>query len=238
MRRLRRLRALYAISLVLIAQFLVTTLIAMLLYDGGTDFSPQAEGYSFLYNTFSELGRVYGFDGEAKPVTQWLFTVAMVLSGTGLLISHAALPGLFRRVDVDRPYSGRKWAVAAAGLGMIVGAGFIGIGVFPTDTRTVAHYVCVYLAFTGLLPAVAVAAVALLHHPRAPRVARGIHMCFIAVLLAYLWLLWFGPSRDSQAGALIQVVGQKVIVYTGITVLTIQTATALTLLTRAVRRGG
>jgi hypothetical membrane protein len=232
------LRALYAISLVLIAQFLVTTLIAMLLYDGGTDFSPQAEGYSFLYNTFSELGRVYGFDGEAKPVTQWLFTATMVLSGAGLMISHAALPGLFRRAEDDLPYPGQRWATAAAILGMIVGAGFIGIGTFPTDTRTFAHYVCVYLAFTGLLPAVAGAAVGLLHHPRAPRVTRGVHIGFIVVLLAYLWLIWFGPSRDSQTGALIQVVGQKIIVYTGVAVLTVQTATALTLLTRAIRRGG
>lgn len=237
MRRLRRLRALYAVSLVLIAQFLVTTLIAMLLYDGGTSFSPEAEGYSFLYNTFSELGRVSGFDGEPKQATRWLFTLAMVLSGTGLVISHGAFPGLFRRAADDMPYRGRRWAMAAAGLGMIVGLGFIGIGAFPTDTQTVAHFASVYFAFTVLLPAVGVAAVALLFHPQAPTATRLVHIGFILVLLAYLWLLWFGPSRDSETGALIQVVGQKIIVYAGVVVLTVQTATALTLLTRAIRRG-
>jgi hypothetical membrane protein len=237
MRRLDRLRLLYTISLALIAQFLVTSLVAMLLYDGGTSFSPEAQGYSFIYNTFSETGRVYGFDGEAKPLTQWLFTGAMVLSGVGFIISHIAFPGLFRRAEDGAPQRGRTAARIAAILGGMVGIGFIAIGVFPTDTQRFAHYIGVYFAFTALLPAVVAAAVALIRHPRAPRHTRAVHIGFILVLAGYLWLIWFGPGRDTETGALVQIVGQKIIVYLGIAVMTFQTATALTVLTRALRRG-
>jgi hypothetical membrane protein len=237
MRRLERLRVQYTISLVLIAQFLVTSLVAMLVYDGGSSFFAEARGYSFLHNTFSELGRVYGFDGEAKPVTQRLFTGAMVFSGAGFIISHLAFPGLFRRAEDGAPYRGRTTARIAAILGGIVGIGFIAIGLFPTDTQTLAHYVGVYFAFTGLLPAVAAAAIALIRHPRAPVHTRAVHIGFIVVLMGYLWLIWFGPGRDTPTGALMQIVGQKIIVYLGIAVMTFQTATALTLVTRAIRRG-
>ena len=66
---------------------------------------------------------------------------------------------------------------------------------------------------------------------------RAVHIGFILVLMGYLWLIWFGPGRDTPTGALMQIVGQKIIVYLGIAVMTFQTATALTLVTRAIRRG-
>lgn len=231
MRHFRLLRTLYLIGLVLIAQFLVTTLVAMVVYPGGTLFDPDAESYRFLENTFSELGRVYDFRGDPKPVSQWIFTTAMVLSGVGLAAAHGAFPGLFR----EAPRSARTLSAVTAGLGAVVAVGFIGIGIFPTDVQTRVHYVSVYFAFTGLLPAVAAAAAALMLHPAVPQSARAVHLAFAAVLLGYLWLLWFGPNRETPAGAFIQIAGQKIIVYAGVLAMTVQCAVAVNRLTRRLR---
>jgi hypothetical membrane protein len=43
-------------------QFLVLTVLAMLVYPGGTIHHPEFEQYNFLYNYFSDLGRTYTFD--------------------------------------------------------------------------------------------------------------------------------------------------------------------------------
>lgn len=218
--------------MILMLQFLITTTIAMLVYEGGNNLNPRAESYEFARNTFSELGRVYAFTGEEKPLSRWLFTAAMVLSGTGLVLAHAAFPWLFRET---RP-GGRPLAASAAIIGSIVGLGFVGIGIFPTDVRTDAHYIAVYFAFTGMLPAVLATLAALFRHPRAPLLSRVIHGAFSAVLLAYLYLIWFGPPLASPDGLLLQVIGQKLIVYLGILGMTAQTAIALRRLNAQIRR--
>ncbi len=231
MGRFKLLRVVYLVAMVLIAQFLVTTLVAMLVYPGGTRFDPDAESYRFLDNTFSELGRVYDFEGNPKPLSQWIFTVAMVLSGVGLMAAHAAFPGLFQ----EAPRNARILSVVTGILGAVVGLGFIGVGIFPTDVQTRAHYVSVYFAFTGMLPAVATAAAALIQHPVVPRTAKTVHIAFLVVLLGYLWLLWFGPGPETPTGAGVQIVGQKIIVYAGVTAMAIQCGVAVNRLTRRLR---
>lgn len=213
------------------AQFIVTTLVAMLIYPGGTEFDPGTENYRFLENTFSELGRVYDFEGNPKPTSRLLFTAAMVLGGLGLALAHLAFPALFS----EAPTNARRPAHAAAVFGGIIGIGFIGIGLFPTDTHFLGHLISVYLSFTGMIPTVALGAVALHRHPNAPRISRDVHLAFLAVLAAYVLLLWLGPARGTPTGNLIQVLGQKLIVYIGLALMSFQTAVTVHVLNRRLR---
>ncbi len=213
------------------AQFFVSTLVAMFVYPGGTEFVPDAQNYRFLENTFSELGMVYDFQGNPKPLSRWLFTSAMILGGLGLGLAHLVFPHLFGETGGHA----RRLARAAAILGSIIGLGFIGIGLFPTDTNFHGHFISVYVSFTGMVPTVALAALAIRRHPQAPKVAEGAHVAFLVVLLAYVALLWFGPGLETPRGNLIQVVGQKIIVYVGLLLMSFQTAVTVRLLNRRLR---
>ena len=49
-------------------QFIFLTVIAMLIYPGGTRSDPDAPGYTFFHNFFSELGFTVTRSGAPNPV--------------------------------------------------------------------------------------------------------------------------------------------------------------------------
>ena len=200
------------------AQFVVLTLVAMLVYAGGSKFDPAAGGYAFFHNFFSDLGMTETYDGGGNTPAMLLFAYALVCVGVALVAFGFAVR---RLTDATRGPGGgpARGAPAAGGVAAVAatasGVSFVGIALTPHDLAGAAHIQFVNAAFGFLL--VFVLCLGFLEL-RAGWLWRLVVANWIyAVLLAvYVYLLFWGPLTDYERGLVIQVVAQKVIVYTSI----------------------
>ncbi len=189
----------------------------MLVYPGGTHLDPHTEGYDFLDNTFSELGRTEGYLGQEKGVSFVLFLLATLVAGAALVAFFAV-----EAAQANDAGGGRVAARAAVVFGAITGTGFAGIGLTPTDIIPAIHYVFVYTAFTAYIPATA-ALFAAWRNAAPPdysrrRVRLRTYAVFFLVLAAYLALITITPAADPRTVHLLLTSGQKMIVYVALAV--------------------
>lgn len=201
--------------------FVVLTFIAMFLYPGGTLADPNTTGYSFGQNFFSDLGRLRARNGLPNTPSAVLFTTALTLAGSGLILFFVAFRQFFRSSTLVKLLS-----TLGSGFGIIAGLYFIGVAWAPADRASHAHIQAVLGAFRAFPIAATLYTVAILgerHYPRRYAVVFGL---FAVLLGFYLLLLTQGPTLDSAQGLVIQVVGQKVIVYAAILSIVIQSAGA------------
>ncbi|NTV37918.1 MAG: DUF998 domain-containing protein, partial [Anaerolineales bacterium] len=197
--------------------FVVLTVIAMFLYPGGTFTDSTTHGYSFLENFFSELGMVRTHTGDEKTASLVLFVVAMFLAGTGMMTFFAAFQQFFRTNRFTRTLS-----LIGSGLGILSGICFIGVATAPADTNMPLHTDFVMWAFR-LFPAAILCYVLVLFREKTyPRFYALELIIFLALLIAYLLLLEFGPGIHTYTGMAIQAAGQKIIVYTSIASVMVQ----------------
>ncbi len=191
--------------------FIVCTIAAMLFYPGGTVADPTTKGYSFTQNFFSDLGRTATQSGQANTASMVLFIIAMVVVSAGLALFFIA----FTRFFVADPPN--RWlSRIAAGVACVTAACFVGVAAAPYDHFYPAHVTFVNWAFRTFPLAVALDAIAIFRTPALPRWLGWVFVAFTVLLVGYIGLLTFGPSSKTAAGEVIQVVGQKIIVYASI----------------------
>ena len=188
--------------------FVVLTLVAMPFYAGGTSADPTASGYSFFSNFFSELGLTVTRTGQPNTVSAILFFTAMVMAGSGLVLFFMAFPQFFAQSK-----SGRLLSRIGSVFGVISAVCFIGVGFTPANLYIEAHLAFVMWAFQILPLAVILYAVAILREPGYPNRYGFVFVAFAALLVLYVALIITGPDRDTSEGLMIQVIGQKAIVY-------------------------
>lgn len=191
------------------AQFVLLTVIAMLVYGGGSKFDPPAEGYAFFHNFFSDLGMTEAYGAHANTFGMVLFTYALTCVGVTL----AAFGVAVRRLPGP---SASRGACAAAVLALVAatvsGVSYVGIAFTPHDVAPIAHEQFVNAAFGFLL--VFVLCLGYLEVRAGwPRRLVVANFLYAALLAIYVYLLFWGPSTEYERGLVIQVVAQKVIVY-------------------------
>ena len=209
-------------------QFVVLTLVAMVLYPGGTVADPTTRGYSFFHNFFSDLGRTHTPAGQPNSASFLLFTVALALAGAGLILFFVASLRFF---TASRP---ARWLSRLGCLfGIASGSGLIGVAFAPADQSLGIHGWFVLLAFQAFLPAVLAFLAAILLSKGYPRRYALVYLAYAVLLAGYVILLRAGPSSATPGGLVVQAAGQKVIVYAGIGCVLIQAWGA-----RRLARGG
>lgn len=206
----------YTVTMLACGQFVILTLVAMLFYPGGTLTDPSTSGYQFLHNFFSDLGLTVSYSGAPNPISSALFITALTLAGLGLILFFLTFPHFF---TVSSGGLVLSWLGTL--FGVICGFSFIGVAFTPADRFLVRHVDFVHIAFSAFLLVVLLYSVAIYRHPSFPKAYAGVLLLFAALLAAYLWLLFFGPSAATPQGMVIQAVGQKVIVYATIVVMLI-----------------
>jgi hypothetical membrane protein len=208
-----------AFSWVMVAclQFLVLSVVAMLLYPGGTVADPMTSRYSFFQNFFSDLGRTVSPRGQPNTAAAILFATALALAGAGLALFFLASSALFAR-----PRWGRLLSRLGSAFGVLSGLCFVGVALTPADVVLEAHRWFVLTAFRAFLPAVICYTLAVLVNRCYPSRFAFVYLGFAALLAAYLVLLIHGPAPDTSRGLAIQATGQKVIAYAAIVCVFIQ----------------
>ncbi len=191
-------------------QFIILTLLAMFLFPGGTIQNPEAGYYLFFENFFSDLGRTEDFQGNSNWISMSLFSFALAVLGTSLIIFFIAIPNLFSKND-----NRIKLIVYSISLiGMLAGLCFIGVAFTPWDILFEAHVFFVRIGFRLLL--LTCILIAILIHKTSYFPSRYAYaIVFVSIILtAYIILLTYGPKPgESLEGLMIQVAGQKIVVY-------------------------
>ncbi len=206
-------------------QFLVLTVLAMLIYPGGTIHHPEYEQYNFLYNYFSDLGRTFTFDGSTNWMSHLLFSTTLTISGVCLILFFIALPGLFKS------NSAKAMIFMASFFGIIAGACYIGIANVPWNIDLRLHRTWVYRGFISFLIMTVFYSAAILAEQNYPNRYAKAFGVFAIILGIQIVIMIFGPrAYRSNEGLFIQAVAQKVVVYSEILVMLFQAVGTLTVL--------
>ena len=208
------MRRLLKLSGFLVGQFLLFSVVAMAFYPGGNHVEHRTERYELFSNTFSELGRVRTYTGEPKPISRHIFSTSVSVAGIGVLLFLLGLSFHIRRAGIHRER--KSLLVVALLFGVLTAGGFELIALSPADTAFELHFVGVYSAFTGFLPTALCFGQLLRRGNGADREASRVLFAFSLLLVAYVVLIYFGPTVQTPEGHEIQVVAQKTIVYAGI----------------------
>jgi hypothetical protein len=99
---------------------------------------------------------------------------------------------------------------------------FVGVGATPWDLFAKAHFVFVQWAFRLFLGGIVLNILAILLEPALPRRAAWVFVAFAALLAAYIALLNAGLTPGPAAALVVQATGQKVIVYSAILTVLLQ----------------
>ena len=203
-------------------QFLVLTVLAMLIYPGGTIHHPELDQYDFLYNYFSDLGRTFTFDGSPNVYSHIIFTITLTVSGVCLVLFFIALPSLFRS------NFSKVLILIASFFGILAGICYIGIANVPWNLNLGLHHSWVYKGFIAfLLMTMFYSAAILLEKEYPNRYAKAFGI-FAIILFIQIVIMIFGPrAYRSNTGLLIQAVAQKIVVYAEILVMLFQAYGAL-----------
>lgn len=215
-------KRLFKVTLYFCIQFVVLTLVAMLVFLGGTHRDPSSEGYSFFRNTFSSLGLITAPNGEPNTLSAILFFIAMSCAGLGLTLFFLVVPQLFWEKRSTRAIS-----LAGSLFGVISGISFMGVAFTPADILPLAHIRFVLLAFRTFLVVVVFYTLAILLIPEYPKRYALIYLIFAVQLAGYIYLLTQGPDLSTAQGEIIQVTGQKIVGFTAIIIMGIQSYGAM-----------
>ena len=200
----------FTLTIIACLQFVVLTLIAMVFYPGGSLTGSTTKNYSFFKNFFSELGLIH-VNGQPNTISAILFIIALSLAGAGLIIFFIEYPQFFKQ-----NISGKALSWIGSIFGITAGICFIGVAFSPADLYMTAHKSFVMWAFRSFMLAAIVYAIVMFRDDKYPRFYAYVLVTFAILLVLYVLLLTFGPSSRTASGLVIQVTGQKVIVYASI----------------------
>lgn len=194
------------------AQFIVLTVIAMLLYPGGNFADKEATHYRLFQNFFSDLGGTHTVAGVSNYPSMVLFIIALCTVGIAM-ICFSTTPKVY--LGKKRGSLTQKCASASLVFGGIC---FILVALIPWNVNFAAHLFFVKLAFS-LLPLYVLCSLILQIQSRWPRSYQLANFFYLVCLVIYLSILFFGPPLGQKEGLEIQAIAQKCIVYASIVLL-------------------
>lgn len=186
-------------------QFIVLVGIAMAVYAGGSYWHAEDARYHVAGNFLSDLGMTRAWSGRANTASCVLFAIALTSVGLAL-IAFAWTWRHFAFVHQRARFAG----TASAVLGTASGACFVGIAWTPFDLALAWHNGFVIAAF-GLLLGYVLALTVVMAKNGATRAQSAINIADVALVLAYVALIFVGPRLGTEHGFRVQVIGQKVV---------------------------
>ena len=186
---------------------------SMLRYPGGTALDPASRGYSLWRNFLSDLGMTVAWDRRPNALGAALFVASLGILVLGL---GGCLVGVVRVYSTSK--SARRFARAAAAVGLLVCAAFVGVAVTPENRVMSLHVGVTLFAFRAFPILSFLLLVATLRSGVFPRGVSIAWAALTAVLTAYVAVLGWGPSLTTANGLTFQVVAQKIVVVVALSV--------------------
>ena len=198
--------------------FVVCAATSMWLYPGGTRLDPGSVGYSFTQNAFSDLGRTLARNGDPNRASATLFVLGLTPAGLGLSAFFIALLPLVSNRSPAVKWLARLGCVA----GIIAGVAYVGVAWTPADRLPGDHVLAERTAFRSFLVASVVLGFVTAGSKAFRFRAAAAWWSFAALLLGFIMIGIFGPSRRTEFGLVVQVVAQKAIVFSALVIVAFQ----------------
>ncbi|WP_457557274.1 hypothetical protein [Candidatus Harpocratesius sp.] len=188
--------------------FLILSTFAMLVYAGGNGVNPQAKGYNFLLNFFSDLGMWISYHNTPNYFSSIIFSLSVIIVGISLIPFFIYIP-----VKMSSTQRSKIFFWIGSFFGIIASLAYIGIGFTPWDKYLQAHLIFVFIAFPSSFPLAIMYIFGFINDRIFPKQMALYFVGCSIIILGYVYLLFFGPMTSTEIGRLIQVVSQKIVVY-------------------------
>ena len=181
----------------------------MILYPGTTHFDQSSIGYSFTHNFFSDLGRTVTYSGDPNFLSSTCFILSVMVVGLGLTTYFTTSWRYF----VDGKISKNLSRIGSV-IGVISGISFVGISLTPDNLFHEWHIFFVHWGFRTFLAVMIIYGFAIVTNMNGiTKKLAYYYLGFAMVCAGYVALLIWGPSIYSPDGLVIQVVFQKITVF-------------------------
>lgn len=127
--------------------FLILSTFAMFFYAGGNGVNPQANGYNFQLNFFSDLGMWISYHNTPNYISSIIFSFSVILVGILLIPFFIYIP-----MEMASTRRSRLYFWIGSFFGIIASLAYIGIGFTPWDQYLQAHLIFVFIAFPSSFP--------------------------------------------------------------------------------------
>lgn len=192
-------------------QFILLTAAAMIFYSGGNLFDKRAAHYSIHNNFFSDLGGTITYNGQTNTLCLILFVIALCTVGLAM-IYYSFTPRVYSKGPLQ------KFATLML---LLSGVCFILVALIPYNLYFDLHLLLVKLAFPFLMLYIA-STLILQVRAKWPKFYQLVNLIYLLLLIAYVFILFFGPKIGAVEGLKFQAIAQKIIVYASIVLLGIQ----------------
>ena len=185
--------------------FVISFILAMIMYAGGTINDPESMGYSFTRNFFSDLGK---FTTE-NIISAMMFNLSLIVCGWSFAAYFFYFTKLFNQNTIIHIL-----AKVGSYAGIIGALCFIGVGLTPHNLFLDYHIVFVNWAFRSfLLAGISLSVVLYKDNRFENRFAMG-YFIFAILTFLYVLVLEFAPDPKISDFALIfNVIAQKIIIF-------------------------
>lgn len=185
--------------------FVISFILAMIIYAGGTINDPESMGYSFTRNFFSDLGK---FTTE-NIISAMMFNLSLIVCGWSFAAYFFYFTKLFNQNTIIHIL-----AKVGSYAGIIGALCFIGVGLTPHNLFLDYHIVFVNWAFRSfLLASISLSVVLYKDNRFENRFAMG-YFIFAILTFLYVLVLEFAPDPKISDFALIfNVIAQKIIIF-------------------------
>ena len=185
--------------------FVISFILAMIMYAGGTINDPESMGYSFTRNFFSDLGK---FTTE-NIISAMMFNLSLIVCGWSFAAYFFYFTKLFNQNTIIHIL-----AKVGSFAGIIGALCFIGVGLTPHNLFLDYHIVFVNWAFRSfLLAGISLSVVLYKDNRFENRFAMG-YFIFAILTFLYVLVLEFAPDPKISDFALIfNVIAQKIIIF-------------------------
>ncbi len=185
--------------------FVISFILAMIIYAGGTINDPESMGYSFTRNFFSDLGK---FTTE-NIISAMMFNLSLIVCGWSFAAYFFYFTKLFNQNTIIHIL-----AKVGSFAGIIGALCFVGVGLTPHNLFLDYHIVFVNWAFRSfLLAGISLSVVLYKDNRFENRFAMG-YFIFAILTFLYVLVLEFAPDPKISDFALIfNVIAQKIIIF-------------------------
>ncbi len=210
--------------------FLVLSSLAMFFYSGGSMinnpknpmYDTSNNGYSHIYNFFSDLGLLYSWSGEYNIISVIFFNLALLSVAVELIIFYYAFHLLIKKDKSLRFLSTIGYLIA-----IISAFGFVMVGFTPSDQYHSYHMFAVNLAFRSFLLVMLIYTVIIFKANHISNYLSFSYFILFCLVGYYIYTITSGPPLPSvtydhsdffnqipaKNDLLFHVVSQKLVVY-------------------------
>lgn len=201
-------------------QFLVMTIVASFFYTGGSHLDPYYNGYTFVWNYVSDLGRTYSLSGNKNLISRIMFSSTVTIAGLSVILYCVAFTHNFKLKTIP------ILRIIPLIFGILYGLDYILIAYLPVDIFTTAHNFCVLLSCFLKLVTYIFLIVLMIKDQGYSNIYAYI-LIFQSVLLLLFGIVMLFALRNIIPFTPTCITGQKVLFYLEAVIFTIQAFGAL-----------